>query len=340
MQFYLEKLLDQKSLSVQEMMQATKLCFSEEITTSEVAAFLTALRAKGETAAEIAGLVQVIRQHAKLKNIKITNVMDNCGTGGDQSSSFNISTTAAFVIAGAGKKVAKHGNRNISSQTGSADVLEYFGVSLALTHDEVKYILRHNNIVFLYAPNIHQSLKRFMTIRRDLGVPTIFNMIGPLTNPLDLDSQLIGVYDKKLLPIFMESLKKLHRKRAIVVHGAKGLDEVSLAGTNYLALLNGKDVRYFTLHPNDLNFPTYPLSAIRGGSAKTNAQIMLHVLNGHPSPYYDTTVINAAVGLYANGCCPTIEDGVTLAQHSIQSGAALQQLEQLIQLSQTTKEVK
>src|SRR5690625_4597146 len=168
MQFYLEKLLDQKSLSVQEMMQATKLCFSEEITTSEVAAFLTALRAKGETAAEIAGLVQVIRQHAKLKNIKITNVMDNCGTGGDQSSSFNISTTAAFVIAGAGKKVAKHGNRNISSQTSSDDVLEYFGVSLALTHDEVKYILRHNNIVFLYAPNIHQSLKRFLTIRRYL----------------------------------------------------------------------------------------------------------------------------------------------------------------------------
>lgn len=335
MQSYLEKLLNLEDLSIEEMMQATENCITGKVTTSEIAAFLTALRAKGETAAEFTGIVNVIRQHAKLTDLNIEHVMDNCGTGGDRSNSFNISTTASFIIAGTGIKVAKHGNRSISSKTGSADVLEQLGVSLSLTRAQFEYILQHNNIVFLFAPHIHSPLKKLMTIRRDLGFPTIFNMIGPLTNPIDLDSQLVGVYDQKLIPTFIHTLKLLNRRRAVVVHGAHGLDEISLSGTNYLALLDGEQINYFTLHPNELNFPTYSLTDIQGGTTEENAKILLDVLKGHPSAYYDTAIVNAAVGLFANGICPTIHDGITLAKHSIHSGAALQQLERLITLSHT-----
>lgn len=335
MQIYLEKLLNHKDLSLEEMMQAIELCINGQATTSEIAAFLTALRSKGETATEFTGVVNVIRQHAELSNLNIKNVMDNCGTGGDSSNSFNISTTASFIIAGVGVKLAKHGNRSISSKTGSADVLERLGVSLSLTKTQIEYILQHNNIVFLFAPHIHHSLKKLMTIRRDLKIPTIFNMIGPLTNPIDLDSQLIGVYDQKLIPTFIHALKLLNRRRAIVVHGANGLDEISLSGTNHLALLNDGDIKYFTLHPDDINYPTYSPTDIQGGTADENAKILLDVLKGYPSAYLDTAIVNAAVGLFANGICPTIHDGITFAKHSIHSGAALQQLERLITLSQS-----
>lgn len=337
MKYFLEKLLNKEDFTVDKMKAATNRCLNENVTTSELAAFLTALRAKGETAEEMTGIVEVIRSHSALNTINLNHAMDNCGTGGDQSYSFNISTTAAFVIAGAGITVAKHGNRSISSKTGSADVLEHLGVSLSFSKEQAEYVLQENKIAFLYAPHVHTTLKRFMDVRKDLGLPTIFNVIGPLTNPVDLDAQMIGVYDPELIPKMINSLNQLKRRRAIVVHGAGGMDEVSLAGNNKLALLDRGEVIQFTLHPNDVDLPTYPLHAIRGGTAKENAHILLEVLKGRPSPYYDTTIVNAGVGLFAHGSVQTIQEGISVAKESIASGAAMDRLQQLINYSQKMK---
>ena len=334
MKQYLEKLMNRENLTVEEMKNATNSCFSENITDTEIAAFLTALRVKGETSDEITGIVEVIRSHSPLSSITIPHVMDNCGTGGDKSYSFNVSTTAAFVIAGAGVTVAKHGNRSISSKTGSADVLEHLGVSLSFSNEDVEQLLHENNIAFLFAPHVHSKLKHFMKVRRDLGLPTIFNMIGPLTNPLELDSQLLGVYRSDMVHMLAESLYKLGRKRAIVVNGAGSMDEASLAGENNLILLDDGDLIPFTLHPDELNLPVYSVADIRGGNAQDNAQILLDVLNGKEGPFLDTVLLNAGLGLFANGVATTVQDGLVQARESIDSGAAMERLQQLIKYSE------
>src|SRR5699024_5099262 len=233
-----EKMLNRESLTIEEMKAAATSCFADTTSESELAAFLTALRAKGETPEEIAGLVEVIRAESSQTSNVLTNVMDNCGTGGDGSYSFNISTTAAVVIAGAGVTVAKHGNRSISSKTGSADVLEHLGISLTFQKEQMEEILHENNIAFLYAPNIHQGMKRFMKVRQDLRIPTVFNLIGPLTNPVTLDTQFVGVYRRDMLPMIAETMHRLGRRRAIAINGAGYMDEASLAGENHLSLLN------------------------------------------------------------------------------------------------------
>jgi len=326
--------MNRENLTVDEMKTATNSCFAENITDTEIAAFLTALRSKGETSDEITGIVEVIRSHSPLSSISIPNVMDNCGTGGDKSYSFNVSTTAAFVIAGAGVTVAKHGNRSISSKTGSADVLEHLGVSLSFSNDDVEQLLHENNIAFLFAPHVHSKLKHFMKVRRELGLPTIFNMIGPLTNPLDLDSQLLGVYRPDMVHMLAESLYKLGRKRAIVVNGAGSMDEASLAGENNLILLDDGDLIPFTLHPDELNLPVYSVADIRGGNAQDNAQILLDVLNGKEGPFLDTVLLNAGLGLFANGVATTVQEGLVQARESIDSGAAMERLQQLIKYSE------
>lgn len=334
MKEYIEKLMRRENLSISEMKDATHKCFAEDITDSEIAAFLTALRVKGETSDEITGITEVIRSQSHLHHIHVDHVMDNCGTGGDRSNSFNISTTAAFVIAGAGVPVAKHGNRSVSSKTGSADVLEYLGVSLTFSKEQIQYILEENKIVFLFAPHVHATLKHFMKVRKELGVPTIFNAIGPLTNPISLDTQLLGVYHRELLYIMAESLHKLGRKRAIVVNGAGNMDEASLAGENHLILLEDGDLIPFTLRPEDVDLPTYSLADIRGGDAKENAEILLNVLKGKPGPYLDTVLLNAGLGLFASGKATSIKDGISLARESIMSGAAMERLQTLITYSQ------
>lgn len=333
MQKYLERLMKREDLSIQEMKRATNNCFSESITNTEVAAFLTALRMKGETSDEITGIVEVIRSHAELKPSSLKNVMDNCGTGGDGSNSFNISTTTSFVLAGAGVTVAKHGNRSVSSKTGSADVLEHLGVSLTLSQEQVEEVLAEKGIAFLFAPYIHARMKHFMKVRTELKLPTIFNMIGPLTNPVALDSQLLGVYQRDMLPIMGEVLLKLGRKRAIVVNGAGFMDEASLAGENHLVLLENGKLTSFTLHPEELNLPVYPNDTIRGGNAKENAAILLDVLKGKRGPHLDTILLNASLGLFANGAAKSIQQGLEMAKESIFSGAAFAKLQSLIQYS-------
>lgn len=337
MRTYLERLLNREHLSTEEMKDATQACFQPSITDTEISAFLTALKMKGETAEEIAGMVEVIQSKSELSTIQLDDVMDNCGTGGDRSNSFNISTTASFVLAGAGMTVAKHGNRSVSSTTGSADVLEKLGVSLTLTRDETDEILRENGIAFLFAPHVHANLRPFMKVRMELGLPTIFNLIGPLTNPLQLDTQLVGVYDRHKLVTIAESLQKLGRKRAVVVNGAGHMDEASLAGENHIALLADGKVTTFTLHPSEIGLPVYDNDAIRGGDAAKNARILLSVLNNEPGPYLDTVLLNAALGLFANGRAKTVQEGIDIARESIASGAALARLNRLIEFSKTIK---
>ena len=333
MKQYLKKIINKENLTVEEMKEATNYCFTDEVTESEIAALLTALQAKGETAEEIAGLVEVIRGKSSFQTSPIPGTIDNCGTGGDQSNSFNISTTSAFVMAGAGITVAKHGNRSISSKTGSADVLEHLGVSLSFSKEHVEEMLIENKIAFLFAPHVHEALKPFSIVRKNLGLPTIFNAIGPLTNPIELDTQLIGVYRKELLPMIAASLKKLGRRRAVVVTGAGSMDEASLAGTNDLIILENDDLTTLSLHPEEVGLPVYSNNAIRGGDSKENAEILMSVLKGKQGAYFDTVLLNAGLGIFTNGKTATIKDGINLARESILSGAALERLERLVDFS-------
>ncbi|WP_174615623.1 anthranilate phosphoribosyltransferase [Virgibacillus ihumii] len=333
MKQYLEKLLNKQDLTAEEMKDAATNCFSPETSDSELASFLTALRAKGETSEEAAGLAAVIRAQSSETTNTLTDVMDNCGTGGDYSNSFNISTTAAFVIAGAGIKIAKHGNRSISSKTGSADVLEELGISLSFSKDHVEKVLQENNIAFLFAPHVHPGMKRISKVRKELGIPTTFNLIGPLTNPVNLDSQLLGVYRRDMLPMLAEALNQMGRKRAVVVHGAGNMDEASLSGGNHITLLNDGEITSFTLHPADVRLPVYANADIRGDTAKENAAILRGVLEGKRGAYFDTVLLNAGLGIYANGKASTIFDGIELARESIESGAALEKLNYLVKYS-------
>lgn len=333
MKRYLEKVIRKENLTVEEMKEAAAYCFTEQVTESEIAALLTALQIKGETSDEIAGLVEVIREKSTFNMQPVAGAIDNCGTGGDRSNSFNISTTSAFVMAGAGLTVAKHGNRSISSKTGSADVLEQLGISLTFSKEHVEEMLVENKIAFLFAPHVHQALKPFSIVRKNLGLPTIFNIIGPLTNPIELDTQLIGVYRKDLLPKVASSLEKLGRRRAVVVTGAGAMDEASLAGVNELVILENGKQRELQLHPEEVGLQTYPNTAIRGGNSKANADILRAVLKGERGAYFDTVLLNAGLGIYASGNVNTIEEGVALARESILSGAALKRLENLITFS-------
>lgn len=335
---YLDRLMKKEDLTAEEMKEVTLACFEPETTDTEISALLTALKMKGETADEIAGMVEVIKSKSELSTLEFDNVMDNCGTGGDRSYSFNISTTAAFVLAGAGVKVAKHGNRSVSSKTGSADVLEKLGVSLTLNKDETEQMLRENNIAFLFAPHVHTKLRPFMKVRMELGLPTIFNFIGPLTNPLPLETQLVGVYDRTKLETIAASLKRLGRRRALVVNGAGYMDEASLAGENHLVLLEDGNITRFTLHPEEVGLPVYPNDLIRGGDAEKNAEIMLSVLNNEPSPYLDTVLLNAGLALYANGKADSIKTCIDIAHESIASGAALERLNRLVEFSKSREQ--
>lgn len=334
MQTYLKKLMNHENLSIEETEEAVKLCFQAGITDTEMAAFLTALKVKGETSEEMTGIVNTVRSYSEYQSINLANVMDNCGTGGDQSYSFNISTTAAFVIAGAGVKIAKHGNRSISSKTGSADLLEHLGISLEFTKDDVEHLLTTNNIAFLFAPHIHKRLKTFIKTRAELGLPTVFNLIGPLTNPLDLHSQLLGVYRRDMLMPIAKTLKNLGRERAVVINGAGFMDEASLAGENSLVILENGHLTEMVLSPSDVGLPIYDNNAIIGGDAKENADILYSVLNNEPSAYLDTVLLNAGLALFANGHSKTIKDGIKDARESISSGAALEKLNGLIDYSQ------
>jgi anthranilate phosphoribosyltransferase len=333
MKNYLLQLADGGSFTEPQMKEAMDLLLGEEVSESEIAAFLMGLKSKGETVDEITGIVKGLKENTLPFRRKFPNVLDNCGTGGDGSSSFNISTTSAFVIAGAGIPVAKHGNRSISSKTGSADVLEYLGINLNLSVERTEEILDELGIAFLFAPHVHPKLKKVMTVRRQLKIPTIFNFIGPLTNPIDLDYQLLGVYRRDLLPVFAEVLQNLGRKRAVVINGAGFMDEASLQGENHLTLLEDGVISKQSFVPDEVGLPQYDNSAIKGGDSKENAVILKNVLSGEKGACRDTVLLNAGIGIYASGRAKNIADGINIARDVIDSGAAYEKLQGLIEMT-------
>ncbi|GHU40218.1 anthranilate phosphoribosyltransferase [Bacilli bacterium] len=319
----LVKLMNRENLSRYEINQMTNAMFNGELTDSQLSAILVALAMKGETVDEMAGIVDVVRDKALYIPTTVTTAMDNCGTGGDLSFSFNVSTTAAFVLAAGGVKMAKHGNRSISSKSGSADVLEALGINLYHTPDELADIFDKTGLIFLFAQHVHPNMRYVMPVRRELEVRTVLNLIGPFTNPVNLDTQLLGTSRPDLLTTTAEVLKSLGRRRAVVVSGPNNMDEASLDGVNRYALLD--DTGEITVHEFDhasLGMPRVTLQEIRGGEGKENAVILKSVLNNEPSPFLEVTVLNAGLGFFANGCVDSISEGVAKARDVIASGSA------------------
>lgn len=282
--------------------------------------FLTELHAKGETADELVGMVKAMREKAVTLPQVHGELIDVCGTGGDRSFSFNISTLTAFVLAGCGMTVAKHGNRSVSSKTGSADVLEALGISTEVDVASIPVMLEQTGIAFLFAPAIHPALGGLRAVRKSIGTPTIFNLVGPLANPLPISIQMTGVYRRDMMEPMADALMRLGRTRGALVHGAGGLDELSLAGTNELIVFDEKGKRRMTIHPHEVKLETAPIEAIRGGEPKRNAEIFMDVLEGKESVYLDTVALNAGTGLYISGRSASIADGVHQAKKSILSG--------------------
>ncbi|GGA27455.1 anthranilate phosphoribosyltransferase [Psychrobacillus lasiicapitis] len=337
MRNFIEKVEKNEHLQYEEMIEASRLMFDEATELQTIADFLIALSKKGETANEVAALATVMKSFALKLNEPAGNYMDNCGTGGDGLKSFNISTTSAFVLAGAGASVAKHGNRKISSAAGSSDVLEALGIDTTISSEASMDLLAREGLTFLYAPSVHPKLKRIGQVRQQIGKPTIFNLIGPLTNPIELAAQYTGINRPDFTMEYATVLQMLGRERAIIVCGALGMDEASLAGKNSFVLVDKGDLIPFTLTPEDVGLRAAPVTAIRGGDAFENAKIMRSVLQGERSPFFDTVIFNAGVGLYANAMVGTIQEGVKLAADSILSGKALAKLESVIDFSNNAR---
>lgn len=323
-----------ENLPYVEMIQAVELLLNEETPKDEIADFLISLSMKGETAQEIAALATVMKSNALQLPIPAGKYIDNCGTGGDGLKSFNISTTSAFVLASAGVTIAKHGNRKISSASGSSDVLQALGIHTDFTINDTADLLQREGITFLYAPNVHPKLKRIGEIRRAIGKPTIFNMTGPLTNPVDLKTQLVGINRPEFVTEYAEVLNILGRERAVVVSGTQGMDEASLSNDNQFALLENGEVTPFQLRIEDLGLSPVPVTALRGGTPDENAVILKDLLNGKQSAYFDAVLLNSAIGFFAYGTVDRIEDGVELARESILSGRALTKLQSIIEYSE------
>lgn len=319
------KLVEQQHLSEEEAAEAMRQIMEGDATPAQIAAFLTALRIKGETVSEITGCARVMREKATHIGAP-ANVIDTCGTGGDGAQTFNISTTAAFVVAGAGIPVAKHGNRAMSSRCGSADLLQALGVTIELTPELAERCLAEVGMTFLFAPLFHSAMKHAIGPRREIGVRTIFNILGPLTNPAGATRQLIGVSTRGLVEPLAQVLGNLGSSRAFVVHGADGLDEITTAGETHIAALDHGAVSTFTVCPEQFGLPRVPLEALAGGDAHQNACITIEILDGKPGPQRDVVLLNAAAALVVAGAAADWHAGLQLAAEAIDSGAALDKL--------------
>ncbi|MEA2452989.1 MAG: anthranilate phosphoribosyltransferase [Actinomycetota bacterium] len=301
-------------------------------TPAQIAGFVIALRAKGETVDELVGLVKTMRSFSEKVQVS-GDLLDTCGTGGDRTGTFNVSTAAALVCAGAGVKVAKHGNRAASSRCGSADVLEALGVKIDLPPDEVATCIEEAGIGFCFAPVFHPAMRHTAVPRRELGVATIFNFLGPLTNPAGATRQALGVADPRMVDIMVEALSRLGSERVLAFHGAGGLDELSTAGPSYVVELNHSTITRWTIDPAELDLPPAGIEALAGGTADENAAEIRSVLDGTTGPKRDVVVLNAAAGLVAAGRTDDIAGGLTVAQEAIDSGSATEALDRLIKVS-------
>ena len=333
------KIIERHSLTEGEMENVMEEIMTGAATPAQVSSFITALRMKGETVAEITGAARVMRRKATRIEVGFDPdqngeiLVDTCGTGGDGSHTFNISTTSALVVAASGLKVAKHGNRSVSSLCGSADVLKALGVNLELTPAQVADSIKQVGIGFLFAPLLHGAMKYAIGPRREIGIRTIFNVLGPLTNPAAANVQLLGVYERSLTLTLAAVLQGLGNQRAMVVHGAGGLDELSLAGTNHIAWLKGDTIKELSLDPAEAGLSEAPLTALRGGDPKENADLMRKLLAGEKGPQRDVVLLNSAAVFMTAERVGDFRQGVELAAATIDNGSVQRKLDELIQFS-------
>lgn len=323
------KIVTRVNLTEAEAEAVMREIMQGEATDAQIASYLIALRMKGETVEEITGSARVMREKAVPIKLDAKYHVDTCGTGGDMAHTFNISTTAALVIAGAGVTVAKHGNRSVSSKSGSADVLHALGVNIECPSHRVEECLNEVGIAFLFAPLMHLAMKHAIGPRREIGIRTLFNILGPLTNPAKVTSQIMGVYAAELTTPLAKALGNLGAQHVFVVHGMDGLDEITITGkTKVSEFKNGKVKDYF-IQPADYGLPVGNAEDLRGGDAKENAAITIDILKGRKNARRDIVLLNSAAGLVASGKATDLPDGIRIASESIDSGAAIKKVEQL-----------
>ena len=331
----ISKIVDGIDLSKNEMIDVMTEILKGEVTDAQIAAFITSLRIKGETVEEIAGAVQVMRKMATKVNTRAENVVDTCGTGGDAANTFNISTTAAFVAAGAGATVAKHGNRSVSSRSGSADVLKTLGVNIDIDEKKIERCLNEIGIGFLFAPRLHGAMKHAIGPRREIKIRTIFNILGPLSNPAGTKNQLIGVYDSKLTGTLARVLQDIGSDHIFVVHGKDGMDEMTLTTNTSVAELKNGTIKEYEFNPKDYGLVLCKTEDLQGASPEENAEITKSILSGARGPKRDIVLLNAAAAIIVSKKADDFPKAISLAEESIDSGAACQKLEKLIKLTQT-----
>jgi anthranilate phosphoribosyltransferase len=325
----ISKVISRTDLTEAEAETVMREIMQGEATDAQIAAYITALRMKGETVEEITGSARVMREKAVQIKLDARYQVDTCGTGGDMAHTFNISTTAAFVAAAAGVTVAKHGNRSVSSKSGSADVLQALGVNIEIPSHRAEECIREVGIGFLFAPMMHLAMKYAIGPRREIGIRTLFNVLGPLTNPAKVTSQVMGVYAADLTSLLARALGNLGATHAFVVHGMDGLDEITLTDRTRVAEYKDGRVADYFIHPSDFGIATCKADDLKGGDAKENAAITVEVLQGQKGPRRDIVLLNAAAALAAAGRASDLKEGINLAAASIDSGDALKKLEQL-----------
>ncbi len=331
----LQRLIDHTDFTHEEMLEIMQQIMSGEFTQIQIAGFLSALRVKGETVTEIAAAAQVMRDlSSKVEITDSTHLIDTCGTGGAPNKAFNVSTASAFVAAGAGAKIAKHGGRAASSKSGSADVLEALGVNIGLTAEQVARCVNEAGIGFMFAPNHHAAMKYAAPVRRELGVRTMFNLLGPMTNPAGAKRQVMGVFHRDLVPLLAQTLQKLGSEHVMVVHSADEMDEISFSADTYVAELKHGQVSQYTLNPTQFGMPVHDVNSIHVESAQHSSDIILGLLSGETGPARDIVLLNAGAAIYVSGLASDLPSGIAQAAQSIDSGAALRKLQQLKALSQ------
>ncbi len=331
------KVIRNQDLSEAEMIDAMNVITEGKATPSQIGGFLAALRMKGETLEEISGSAKVMRDKALNVDIRNAYAIDTCGTGGDGANTFNISTTAAFVAAAAGVAVVKHGNSSVSSKCGSADVLKVLGMHIDLQPVQVQRCVEQLNIGFMFAPSFHGAMKHAIGPRRELGVRTIFNLLGPLTNPAGVKGQVLGVFHESLTEVMAGVLKKLGVERAMVVYGLDGLDEISISTGTKVAELKDNRIYTYYIDPGKFGLPLAEKAEIVGGDPRKNASIMLNILKGEKGPGRDIVLLNAGAAIYVGKKALSLEEGIAKSREMIDNGLALEKLNKLIELTREMK---
>lgn len=337
-QAILAQILEHREIAHDDMTRLMHGIMGGEISPTMTAALIAGLRVKRETIGEITAAAQVMRELAVPIHVTdTTHLLDTCGTGGDSTSTFNISTATAFVAAAAGARVAKHGGRSVSSKAGSADVLETMGINLAQTPQQIECSINEIGIGFMFAPNFHHAMKHAAPVRRALGVRTLFNLLGPLTNPARAHNQLLGVFHVELTTVLAHVLKRLGSHRAMVVHGSDGLDEITLSGPTHIAELRAGEIHEYTLQPEDFDLPCATIEILQVTGPADAAAKLLSVLENQPGPARDIVLLNAGAAIYVAGVAESIAAGIELARRALASGAAREKWQALIEFSNQIK---